>query len=418
MRSAALSLCLFLAAAASYAQEPARYRLERVIVEGSNIDEDTVRAETRLEEEQSYTEEDFRQGLYRVRRLPFVTDAVYRIEPGVTGGGTTLVIRILDTTPIFYGLNAGTTQGGEGESETTGDFLLGGRWLLDNLGVLEGAVQKTKDEDGFLAGFAYRAYNIYGTGGYASLAVAQRFKGEPFYYDPTVVLNLGYPLTQKQTVTFTASRAKSRLPSEFDVEGDDDDADVDDDEAEDDNQTLTQRDRFEFAEVRWWYETIDDPIFTTRGVQFSAGPRWSTIEHVAEVYDVGDEDPDEVVLATTTGATSLGFALDGAGYRPFTPRNSAFLRFGGDYAKTDEESDLQFLNGTARVGVTHDFHTYSENVLRPFKARLEIGAGYRASILRPAEGDEFEDTHAFGEAAFVMRHRWGTIRLSALYDAD
>ena len=418
MRSIALSLCLCLAAVSSaLAQEPTRYRLERVVVEGSNIDEDIVRAETRLEEEQSYTEEDFRQGLYRVRRLPFVTDAVYRIEPGVTGGGTTLVIRILDTTPIFYGINFGATAGDD-DTETTGDALLGGRWLLDNLGVLEGAVQKGEDDDGFLAGIAYRAYNIYGTGGYASIAVAQRFKAEPFRHDPTAALTLGYPLTQKQSVTASYSRAKQRLPREFDVEGDDDDDDVSDDEADDDNVTLTDRDFFEFAELRWWYETVDDPIFTTRGVSVSAGPRWSATERVTEVYDAEDEDEEEDTIATTVNASSIGVALDAAGYRPLTARNSAFLRLGGDYAQTDEDSDLQFFNGAARIGVTHDFHANSDTVLRPFRARVEVGAGFRGSVFRPATGDEVSDTSPFAEATFVMRHRWGTVRVSAFYDAD
>ncbi|HEX6096150.1 MAG TPA: hypothetical protein VF432_07495 [Thermoanaerobaculia bacterium] len=418
MRSLALSLCLFLAAASLYAQEPTRYRLERVVVEGSYVDEDIIRAETRLEEEESYTEEDFRQGVYRVRRLPFVTDAAYRIEPGVTGGGTTLVIRILATTPIFYEVNAGASEVADGDIEASGDVLLGGRWLLDNLGVLEGAVQKAEDVDGFLAGFAYRAYNIYGTGGYATLAIAQRFKADPVLYDPSAVLSLGYPLTQKQSLTLSYSRAKSRIPRDFDVDGDDDDPDIDEDEAEDDNHTLTERDRFEFAELRWWYETIDDPLFTTRGVQFSAGPRWSTADHVTEVYDVDDEDPEEEEIATETTSSSLGFALDGAAYRPLTRRNSVFLRAGGDYAKTDEASDLQFFNGSAGIGLTHDFHSYAENVLRPFRARLQIGAGYQGSIFRPATGDEIRTTGAFAEAAFVMRHRFGTVRLSAVYDAD
>ena len=414
MRSLALSLCLVLAAVSSFAQEETRYRLERVVVEGSHIDEDIIRAETRLEEEKSYTEEDFRQGVYRVRRLPFVTDAAYRIEPGVTGGGTTLVIRILDTTPVYYGLNVAAAQVADGDTETTGDALIGGRWLLDNLGVLEGAVQKVEDQDGFIAGLAYRAYNIYGTGGWASLAIAQQFQTEPYYFDPVPVLTLGYPLTQKQSITLNASRYKFRIPREFDVEGDDDDEDVDDDEAEEDNHTLTDRDRFEFAELRWWYETIDDPIFTTRGVQLSAGPRWSTSERVTEVYDA--EEGEEV--ATEVGTSALGFALDGAGFKPFTPRNSAFLRFGGTYSRTDEESDLEILAGAARIGLTHDFHSYAENVIRPFRARFEIGAGYRASYVRPGTGAEIEDTSPFAEAAFVMRHRWGSVRLSAFYDAE
>ncbi|MGZ5433873.1 MAG: hypothetical protein ACXWH7_13195 [Thermoanaerobaculia bacterium] len=414
MRSLALSLCFVLAAVSTLAQET-RYRLERVVVEGSNIDEDIIRAETRLEEEQSYTEEDFRQGVYRVRRLPFVTDAAYRIEPGVTGGGTTLVIRVLDTTAVFYDLNVGGFRTSDGESDVSATGLLGGRWLLDNLGVIETAVAKSDDVDGFEAGLAYRAYNIYGTGAYASLAIAQRFKTEPFRYDPSAVLNLGYPLTQKQSLTFSAARAKSRLPQDFDVEGDDDDPDVDEDEAEDDNRTLTERNRFEFAELRWWYETIDDPIFTTRGVQVSAGPRWSTVETVTEAYDPIEED----VVGTEGGTSALGFALDAAGYRPLTRRNSAFLTFGGSAARTtDEDFEIEFFDGSAFVGLTHDLHSYAENVLRPFRARFEIGAGYRGSIVRPPGGEELRDTNPFAEAAFILRHRWGSVRLSAIYDAD
>jgi outer membrane protein assembly factor BamA len=413
MRSISLSLCLLLAAVSAFAQET-RYRLERVVVEGSHIDEDIIRSETRLEEEKSYTEEDFRQGVYRVRRLPFVTDASYRIEPGVTGGGTTLVIRVLDTTPIFYGINVGSSRGRDGETDTSGDALLGGRWLLDNLGVLEGAVQKSDEEDsGFLAGLAYRAYNIYDTGAYGSIAIAQRFKTEPRKYDPTLVLNLGYPLTQRQSLTLAYSRAKTRLPRDFDVNGDDDD-DPDTEGDIDDNRTLTERNRFEFADLRWWYETIDDPIFTTRGVQFSAGPHWGVNELVTEAYDTTKKD----VVATETATTTLGLGLDASGYRPLTRRNSVFLRLSGDASRTDEESDLEFLNGSARIGVTHDFHTYAENVIRPFKARIELGAGYGGTIFRPAAGDEIRDTGAFAEAAFVMRHRWGSIRLSAFYDAE
>jgi hypothetical protein len=148
-------------------------------------------------------------------------------------------------------------------------------------------------------------------------------------------------------------------------------------------------------------------------VQLSFGPRWSTVEHVTEVYDFDEED----VVATESESTAYGFALDAAGYRPLTSRNSVFLRLGGDASRTDETED-EFLNGAARVGFTHDFHSYSNDTIRPFRARIEIGGGYRGSIFRPVSGSEIRNTSAFGEAAFVMRHRWGSIRVSALYDAD
>lgn len=412
MRSIVLSFCLVLATLSSFAQET-RYRLERILVEGSKVDQDLVRGEARLDEEGSYTERDFQQAVYRIRRLPFVTDAAYRIEPGVTAGGTTLVIQILDTKPVYYGLNVAARSGGEGDTETTGDALLGGRVMLGNLGMIEGSAQKSEAEDGILADMTYRAYNIYGTGGFAFVTASQRFRAEPRRFSPGVLATLGYPLTQRQTVTASIGKGGTRLPREFDVEGDDDDADVDEDEAEDDNETLTDRDRFYSANLRWWYETIDDPIFATRGVQISAGPNWIQSEASVEAYD----QTAKKVVSTVTDATSYGFGLDASAFRPLTPRNAVFLRLGGDASRA-EETELEVINGSARLGFTHDFHPPAVNAIRPFKARLEIGAGYGGTLIRPKVGEETDITGAFGEAAFVMRHNWGSIRISAFYDAE
>src|SRR4028118_513709 len=104
MKSIVLAVCIVVAAlfSGSASAQETRYRLERIVVEGSNVSEVIVRGESRLVEERSYTEEDFRQAVYRIRRLPFVTDATYRIETGLTPGGTTLIVRILDKMPVFY----------------------------------------------------------------------------------------------------------------------------------------------------------------------------------------------------------------------------------------------------------------------------------------------------------------------------
>src|SRR5690349_1743827 len=116
----------FLLIASSLAAQEARYRLERILVEGPSEAEDIVRAESRLEEERTYDAEDFRQAVYRVRRLPFVADAAWRIEPGVTAGSTTLVIQILTTRSIFYGVDARADRN-SGQDELSAEALLGAR---------------------------------------------------------------------------------------------------------------------------------------------------------------------------------------------------------------------------------------------------------------------------------------------------
>jgi len=416
MRPFVLVLCLLATATAAFAQQPQqpakRHRLERIVVEGANIDDTIVRGEARLREEQMYTEEHFRQAMYRIRRLPFVTDATWRLEPGVTAGGTTLVIVILDVTPLFYDLNGSGTR--TPDDETTRDYsaLLGGRWMLNNLGVLEGAVRKQDNADGIGVGIAYRAYDIMGTGGFATALIAQQFKTKLRDHDPVFSVTAGYPLTQKQTVTVTAAQSGSSVTTDFDVNGDDDEDD-DDDGDRDDNRDLTDSDQFTFAALRWWYESIDDPIFATRGVQVSAGPTWSRGEFTREAYDTLAKK----VVLTELASEAYGLAAEASAYRALFGRTVGFLRLGGTGTQ-DQESEAETLNGAARAGLAYDFHSHADDVLRPFKARLEIGGGYSTTQVDRPGLPELSDNSTFGEAAFVLRHRWGNIRLSGLYLND
>jgi hypothetical protein len=411
MRPFAFALCVLAIATAAFAQQPpTRYRLERIVVEGSHVDDTIVRSEARLREEQMYGDEDFQQAVSRIRRLPFVTDAVYRLEPGVTAGGTTLVIRILDVMPVFYDFTGTGTRLSNGDTVRDGSALLGGRWLLNNLGVIEGAVEKSDNSDGFNVGLAYRAYDIMGTGGFATAAIAQRFKTELRDYDPAVAVTLGYPLTQRQTVTLTAAQSGSSVTTDFDVNGDDDDDD-DDDTDRDDNLDLTSGDAFTFASLRWWYETIDDPLFATRGVQISAGPNWARSEFTVDTF--APAEPDDV--ATTVSFTeAYGLGFDASAYRPLFGRTIGFLQLSGNGSQ-EQESEAEALSGAARAGLAFDFHTHATNVLRPFKARIEIGASYRTTQHSQPGLPDFDDNQTAADAAFVMRHRWGTVRLIGTY---
>lgn len=414
MRSTLLAIGMFLAAVSLSAQET-RYRLERILVEGARVDDDIVRAEARLPEERMYTDADFRQAVYRVRRLPFVVDATYRVEPGVTAGGTTLIIRIVDETMVFAKVDlSGTRVSASGESGEDanlrdGTAFLGGRFFLHNLGILETGLQGSDEQDGLDFGLAYRAYDILGTGGFANVTLAQRIRSRERDYAPAMVVGLGYPITQRQTVTLHASRTESSVDRELDVFGDDDD-DEEDDTDQDDNLTLTDTDGLDFASLRWWYESIDDPFFATRGLSLSAGPYWAAGKATRESYNPTTRRIDSVVLESV----AYGLALDASVYQRLFPRGVGFLRLTGEGSR-EEEREVENRNGAARAGLAFDFHSQAEGVLRPLKARLEIGAGYRTSERTLDTGAELTDNDTFAEAAFVLRHRWGTVRLSGIY---
>lgn len=409
MRSTLLAVCLFLTAFSALAQERS-WRLERIVVEGSKFDDDIVRAEARLPEEREYTDSDFRQALYRIRRLPFVADATYRIEPGVTAGGSTLIIRILDVTPAFYDLDLSGTRLGDGDTTRDGSAFIGGRVSLHNLGLVEFGVQDSDETDGTNLGVAYRAYDILGTGGFGSVVISQRLRAVERDYSPQLVIGLGYPLTQRQTVTLSLSRTETSRDRDFDVLGDDDNDDKNDDIDEDDNITLTNGDRFDFAMLRWWYESIDDPFFATRGVRLSAGPYWANSSFSFENFNPAARRIETAELETS----AIGAAIEASAYRRLFGRTVGILRVDGNGSR-NADSEVETMEGTARAGLGFDFHRHADDAIRPFKARVELGAGYRMSE-RSAPGlAEISDNDTFADAAFVMRHRWGRVRLSAIY---
>ncbi|HVE73203.1 MAG TPA: hypothetical protein VNI54_17680 [Thermoanaerobaculia bacterium] len=413
MRPIVLALCLLASAAAAFGQQqPQRYRLERIIVEGSGVDDTIVRGEARLREEQMYTDADFREAVGRVRRLPFVVDATYRIEPGVTAGGTTLVVRILDVYYAFVDFTGSAARNADGDTVRDGSVLLGGRALLNNLGVIEGAVEKSDNGDGFNVGLAYRAYDIIGTGAFATAVLSQRFKTELRDYDPTMAVTVGYPLTRRQTVTFTGAKSGSSVTRDFDLNNDDDDDDDDDTDRED-NFDLTDDAAFNYATLQWWYETIDDPFFATRGVQVAFGPSWGQSEFTFQNWNLVTRRID----ITESATEAYGLNLDASVYQKLFPRTVGFVRLNGSGTR-EQETELETRNGAVRAGLGFDFHTQSETVIRPWKARLEIGAAYRMTDLtRPdLPGVSFNDTAA--EAAFVFRSRWGTVRLLGTYLTD
>jgi hypothetical protein len=410
MRRLVLALCLLASAATALAQQqPQRYRLERIIVEGSGIDDTIVRSESRLREEQMYSEEDFRQAVYRIRRLPFVTDATYRIEPGVTAGGTTLVVRILDVGFVFYDFTGTGARNADGETVRDGSLVLGGRALLNNLGVIEGAVEKSDNGDGINVGLAYRAYDILGTGIFGTAVLSQRFKTELRDYDPTMLGTVGYPLGRRQTITVTGAKSGSSVTRDFDLNGDDDDDD-DDDADRDDNFDLKDSAAFNYLALQWWYETIDDPLFATRGVQVAFGPSWGESQFTFQNYNATTRRVD----ITETKSEAYALNLDAAIYRRLFPRTVGYVRLNGNGTR-EQESELETRNGAARAGLAFDLHQQTDSAIRPWKARLEIGAAYRTSeVSGPAlPGVSLNDTGA--EAAFVLRHKWGTVRLLGTY---
>lgn len=362
------------------------YRLERIVVEGSRVPESIVRAESRLIEERTYSDEDFRAALDRIRRLPFVVDASYRVEPGFTAGSTTLVVSILDETRVFYDTEASFTRDELDTSHVAGGSV--GAWFFfDDLGILEPRVQVIDDADGVSAGLTYRQYGLGGTSAFAFFSIDQRFGGrESFRYDPAPSLTLGYPLTREQTLTFVASRAKTRRI-------------LQDEDEDDDEDPPSERFDVRRLALQWSYDSSDDPLFPSRGTFLSFGPAYLRSRTTLEETDT--KFHEYAIL----GEAQRHWRLPG--------QNVASVRVAGEATRLaigGSDTDTGSLEAAARFA--HDFHSHATDVLRPFRARLEVDAGYRRGILEGG-GDQ-----KFASVGFTLRHRLKTIRLTGTYEWD
>ena len=91
---------------------PPTFPIERITVEGArHASPDLIVAESLLRAGQSYTETVLRQGVYRVRRLPFVRAARFSLRKGSERGSYELVITVEETHRVFFGAEAFLSEG-------------------------------------------------------------------------------------------------------------------------------------------------------------------------------------------------------------------------------------------------------------------------------------------------------------------
>lgn len=339
-----LLTALFLAPLAAGAEEPAGFLIETITVEGTRrAAANIVEAETRLREGQTYTEEDLRQAVYRVHRLPFVLDATFSLRKGSQRGSYELVIQVVPAKWFFFDHSIRAThfdeplnlEGNFGGQETTYSFpgLIGARLFVGRSGVLFGALDS---EEGFQAG--YSQYDLFGRGIVASLGYSHIPENVccvtevlPYALDPAFVswgwdgydrtsLNLGIPLRKNQSlqIGWTRKSGGSGLRTEVldrfelsplvvDISGS--------------GRDMT----YDRAEVKWVLDTSDDPLVPTRGFTLSAGLEAATFETDGLLrvrYVLGGPFEPEFEDLPPYEARSVAAVVSAARHWSLTPRQT------------------------------------------------------------------------------------------------
>lgn len=274
-----IAIVLLFAAGAARADEPVRFLIESISIEGARYSSPRILiAESRLVEGKSYSEAELRDAMSRIKRLPFVLHTDFRLAKGTERGRYVLVIAIDETKPLFLRWdslhNAIQTrefvppfdpknpQFRNDVVHISNDYVtLGARMFVGAKGVATFAADESRchvgkgqcgtRQPGYSLGFTQ--YDLFGTR--ASVAAVVLYREETFDLpafipgDGRRTLSFGDHLTWQLTGAvplFGNNAARVTLSRQVEIIG-------------------TDRQHFDQGELAWLYDTTDDPLFPSRG---------------------------------------------------------------------------------------------------------------------------------------------------------
>jgi len=440
---------LLLAALAVQAQEePARFLLEKVTVEGPREAAGRIiQAETLLKEGETYTEAELAQAVARVHRLPFVLDAEFSLRKGSTRGAYELLIEVTEARRFLFEhtvglytlaepLNLDNSAGDPNEFYVTLPGLIGYRQFIGRSGVVFAALDST---EGVQVGFT--RYDLFGRGivasaGYSGLPPNFCCTSEvlPYGLDPTFVswnwrdsahrlsAEVGVPLSVKDAIRFDWSRRDGEGSSRHEVLARFRESGSFLDLANHVDATLDR------AELKWVRDTSDDPVVPSRGVTLSGGLEWSSFE-TGPLRRILVEDGDlieQTMLAQRS--QEIAAVVSATRHWPITPRQtvSGLGRLSYGQAKLHNlptaegaslDKDVDVFDGS--LGLRHLVRlkrsrghggfgdTYLEN-------RIELGIESTSPDLHLSQTPNPLERLELS-TALVFRSVWGRLRLTVSY---
>jgi len=422
-------------------EEPARFLIERITVEGTKeAAANIVRSETLLRAGESYSEGQLRQAVYRVHRLPFVLDASFSLRKGSRRGAYELVIEVRPARWFFYDLwfrgfafdQPLDLEGNEAfrgyRSSASVGSVAGVRRFVGRSGVLFAALD---GEEGIQAGFTQ--YDLLHRGILASVGVSRNVccvtEVLPLALDPTfsawtfdtslkVSLGISIPLSGPQSFQITASERRGERGSRNEVL-------VGPGLRENPRSGGGEELSYRRAEAKWVWDTSDDPLFPTRGLSVSAGLEASRF--AARDLDLTQNplalEPIVFFYPTYRSEQVVG-AVSVIRHWALTPRQTVSL-MGRVSAGRSRLDDLA-VKDRVLSHVNAEYYAGSAGIEHAWTLRRSRVAG-ELSDLRLESGVEIggERTHPdlgpsplkrlSAHTGFVYRNPWGRIRLTFTY---
>ncbi len=364
---AALTLCwLPLAAPATASTDPPdpppppvgvgalerHFLLERVLVENaSQFSPEIIIAASLLEEGRSYSERELADAASRIVRLPLVLDAEFSLRKGSDRDRFELVIRIEEARRWFFGVDSEITRWATEVSVSSlsttdwvdgGSALLGRRFSIGRQGVL---FLVLSGEDGLLT-VGHSQHDLFGRGGLLTVSLslsdcggARRRADDESLGDEgcqTELFDLGLDPTFSAW-SGTGAGARARFSLGLPIAGNHSlrvQATARSSESGLRRQAYSPSPTrfFDFAELRsqelglaWVYDSTDDPLFPTRGLNLEAGVELFRLAADLEAVDLAPDAPAEPgtpPLAAEMSSTVYGATLLARRHWPVTERHT------------------------------------------------------------------------------------------------
>ncbi|HYG65645.1 MAG TPA: hypothetical protein VEL74_23885 [Thermoanaerobaculia bacterium] len=430
------------------AEEPASFLLETITVEGAQpAAAHIVRAESLLEEGRTYTEEELRQAVYRIQRLPIVLETSFALRKGGTRGAYELVIQVRQARRFFYEHGARVSffrsdlalNEIRGEETTFGaSGLVGLRQFVGRTGVLVGALDTARG-----AQVGYSQYDLFGRGIVASVAyswIPNVTEVLSYGLDPGFIawdvdeqnrltFNLAVPLDASQSFQLGFSDRRGDTGQRRRI--------LEPDLTESLRPEGSLR-ADELAEqrlvARWVYDTSDDPLLPTRGLSLSGGIEAASLtlrglERFRFVQDASGFR-DELIPQPDYEAETVSAVFTAARHWPVTPRQTVSVsgrasagrswlenaQIPGDpVAFVQEDLDVNVYGLSA--GVRHAVRLWSGRQPRGFgdlslESAVEAGRETTSPDLSLATTPL---TRLEVSTGLVFRHQWGVLRFHLAY---
>jgi len=435
---AGLLLALCLASKTVAAQEPGGFQIESITIEGGRREatQGIVIEESRLTTGRVWTERELRAAIYRIRRLPFIVRADFALRRGSARGLYALAITVEETRPFFFSQNADViATSAQGISAALG-YGYGGGANFHNGGTAGARLfvgarnvffASANADEGLQGG--YTRYGLFGRGGSLTVSLLHSsfccsHEVLPLALDPgavvwsvesgdTAALSVVLPLTGNQSLRGAASVSRRDAASRQGLF----------DDLFTDRPVFLAGERRESrrAELKWFHDTADDPLFPTQGVTVSGGIELAqqTVPVKtagASIFDRADVESEARLLALAATARESW---------PLSPRQSVSV--GGrlavgrstidhlqlaDRRILREPVDLDSVETSVEARYSASLWGFEKSRDQgDLRAEVFVRAGYETTS--PSFGGPV--TQLSAGPSLVFRNGWGVFRAAFTY---